>query len=228
MVSRRSGTAARGSAGNSIPCLDLRRFQSHPWGRSHIRGNITDSSLPHPDLGRLRSGLRRRRHIRAGVIMYSGLPYFDLPLLHPLPRVWPSPGAIRRPSVGNTLPGGHSFPCLDPGTLPWGWLTGRMLLPWGRRRWRICRDLLRRWVCGGAQLPVRLPALGGLFLLQKSLHPAPCLIGTTGGGVLDPVAAVVAGLPPLGCLPDLAPQAFRTVIQPTADKLFRRSLDFFL
>jgi len=103
-----------------------------------------------------------------------------------------------------------------------------MLLPWGRRRWRICRDLLRRWVCGGAQLPVRLPALGGLFLLQKSLHPAPCLIGTTGGSVLDPVAAVVAGLPPLGCLPDLAPQAFRTVIQPTADKLFRRSLDFFL
>ena len=104
---------------------------------------------------------------------------------------------------------------------------GRMLLPWGRRRWRICRDLLRRWVCGGAQLPVRLPALGGLFLLQKSLHPAPCLIGTTGGSVLDPVAAVVAGLSTLGGLTELAPQAFRTIIQPTANKLFRRSFSFF-
>ena len=103
-----------------------------------------------------------------------------------------------------------------------------MLLPWGRRRWRICRDLLRRWVCGSARLPVRLPALGGLFLLQKSLHPAPCLIGPTGGSVLDPVAAIVAGLPPLGCLPELAPQAFRTVIQATADNLFWRGLDFFL
>ena len=49
-----------------------------------------------------------------------------------------------------------------------------------------------------------------------------------GGGVLDPVTAVVAGLPPLGSLPELAPQALRTVIQPTADKLLRRGLDFFL
>ena len=103
-----------------------------------------------------------------------------------------------------------------------------MLLPWGRRRWRICRYLLRRWVCGSARLPVRLLALGGLFLLQQSFHTAPRLIGPTGGGVLDPVAAVVAGLPTLGSLPELAPQAFRTVIQPTADKLLRRSLDFFL
>ena len=105
---------------------------------------------------------------------------------------------------------------------------GRRLLPWNFwRRW-IFRRCLRGRICGSAQLPVRLPALGGLFLLQKSLHPAPCLIGPTGGGVLDPVAAVVAGLPPLGSLPELAPQAFRTVIQPTADKLLRRSLDFFL
>ena len=49
-----------------------------------------------------------------------------------------------------------------------------------------------------------------------------------GGGVLDPVATVVAGLPPLGCLPKLAPQAFRPVIQPTADKFLGRGLDFFL
>ena len=228
MVSRRSGTAARGGAGDSAPRLDLRQLRSYLRGRSRISGDFTDSAFPRPNLGRFQSGLRRGLHIRAGIIMYSGLPGFDLPLLHPLPRVWPSPAAISRPSVGTTLPGGNSFPCLDPGTLPWGWLTGRMLLPWGRRRWRICRYLLRRWVCGGAQLPVRLPALGGLFLLQQSFHPAPRLIGPTGGSVLDPVAAVVAGLPTLGSLPELAPQAFRTVIQPTADKLLRRSLDFFL
>ena len=103
-----------------------------------------------------------------------------------------------------------------------------MLLPWGRRRWRICRDLLRRWVCGSARLPVRLPALGGLFLLQQSFHPAPRLIGPTGGSVLDPVAAVVAGLPTLGGLTELAPQALCTVIQTTADKFLRCGLDFFL
>ena len=69
---------------------------------------------------------------------------------------------------------------------------------------------------------------GGLFSLQQSLHPAPCLIDPTGGGILDLVAAVVAGLSPLGSLPELAPQALRTVIQPTADKLLGCGLDFFL
>ena len=179
-----------------------------------------DSSLPRSDLGWLRCSLRRRRNIRAGIIMQSGLSCFDPPLLHPLPREWSSTGAA--------LPGGNSFPCFDPGTFPWGRLMGRMLLPWGRRRWRICRYLLRRWVCGSARLPVRLLALGGLFLLQQSFHTAPRLIGPTGGSVLDPVSAVVAGLPPLGSLPELAPQAFRTIIQPTADNFLGRGLDFFL
>ena len=95
-------------------------------------------------------------------------------------------------------------------------------------RWWICRRLLGWWRIGGACLPILFPAPGGLFLLQKSLHPAPGLIGPTGGGVLDPVAAVVAGLSPLGCLPELAPQALRTIVQPTADKLLRRGLDFLL
>ena len=187
-----------------------------------------DSSLPRPNLWRLRSGLRRRLHIRAGIIMHSGFPRFDPLLLHPLIGGWPSPAALSPPRTGATLPGGNRFPCFDPGTFPWGRLMGRMLLPWGRRRWRICRYLLRRWVCGSARLPVRLLALGGLFLLQQSFHTAPRLIGPTGGGVLDPVAAVVAGLPPLGGFPELAPQAFCPVIQPTADKLLRRGFDFFL
>ena len=160
--------------------------------------------------------------------MYSGLPRFDPLLLHPLIRGWTSPAAFSPPRAGAALPGGNRFPCLDPGTFPWGRLMGRRLFPWGFRRWWICQDLLRGQVCGGARLPILLPALGGLFLLQQSFHTAPRLICSTGGGVLDPVAAVVAGLPTLGSFPELAPQAFRTVIQPTADKLLRRSLDFFL
>ena len=71
-------------------------------------------------------------------------------------------------------------------------------------------------------------ALAGFFLLQQGFHTAPRLICSTGGGILDPVAAVVAGLPALGCFPKLAPQAFSSVIQPTANKFFGRSLYFFL
>ncbi len=105
---------------------------------------------------------------------------------------------------------------------------GRGPLCRGLWRWWICRRLLHGRVRSGARLPVLLLASGRLFLLQQRLHPAPCLICPTGGGVLDLVAAVVAGLPPLGGLPELATQAFRTIIQPTADKLLRRGLDFFL
>ncbi len=86
MASRRSGVVTRGSAGGNIPRLDLRRLQSHPWGRSLIRGDFTGSVFSRPNLGRLRSGLWHRRYIRTGIIMYSGLPRFDTPLLHPLPR----------------------------------------------------------------------------------------------------------------------------------------------
>ena len=101
----------------------------------------------------------------------------------------------------------------------------------------LCRGLRWRWICRNflgcgqivsVRLSIWLPALAGLFLFQQRLHPAPGLIGPTGGGVLDPVAAIVAGLSPLGSLPELAPQAFRTVIQPTADNLFWCGLGFFL
>ena len=152
--------------------------------------------------------------------MYSGFPGFDLCPLHLLPR--------GQSSACAALPGGNRFPCLDPGMFPWGRLMGQGLLCWCFWWQWICRDLLRGWGCGGVRLPVCIPALGGLFLLQQSLHPTPYLIGPTGGGVLDPVAAVVAGLSPLGGLSELSPQAFRTIIQPTADNFLGRGLDFFL
>ena len=71
------------------------------------------------------------------------------------------------------------------------------------------------------------PAFSGFFLFQQSFHAAHGPPYSIGGSVLDPVAAVVAGLPTLGGLTELAPQAFRTIIQPTANKLFRRSFSFF-
>lgn len=177
-----------------------------------------DSNLPRPDLRWLRSGLWCRRHIRSG-IMNSGFPCFDPYLPHSLPRRQPRPAALRRSSASTALPGGNSFPCLDPGLL----LCRR---PLGQGR--PCRGLRGRRRIRGVRLLVRQLISGGLFLLQQSLHTAPRLICPTGGGILDPVAAVVAGLSPLGSLPELAPQALRTVIQPTADKLLGRGLDFFL
>ena len=79
-----------------------------------------DSSLFRPNLWRLRSSLRRRLHIRAGLIMYSGFPRFNLLLLHPIPRGWPSRAALSPSSSGAPLPGGNSFPRLDPGLVPCG------------------------------------------------------------------------------------------------------------
>ena len=78
------------------------------------------------------------------------------------------------------------------------------------------------------RLPVWFPAFSGFFLFQQSFHAAHGPPHSIGGSVLDPVAAVVAGLPTLGGLTELAPQALRTVIQPTADKLLGRGLNFFL
>ena len=78
------------------------------------------------------------------------------------------------------------------------------------------------------RLPVWFPAFSGFFLFQQSFHAAHGPPHPIGSGVLDPVAAVVAGLPTLCCLTELAPQTLRTVIQTTADKLLRRGLDFFL
>ena len=50
---------------------------------------------------------------------------------------------------------------------------------------------------------------------------------TANSGIFDPVAAVVIGLPTLGCIPKLAPQALCPIVQPTADKLFGYGFDFF-
>lgn len=66
----------------------------------------------------------------------------------------------------------------------------------------------------------------GLFLLQEILYPTFGPPRPANGGILDPVAAIVIGLPMLGGIPKLAPQTFCAIVQPPADKLFRCGLDF--
>ncbi|NCE66190.1 hypothetical protein D1159_16810 [Pseudoflavonifractor sp. 524-17] len=105
------------------------------------------------------------------------------------------------------------------------------------RREPLRRDLQRQWIChrllcrrvrrSGRRF-VCLPALGGLFLFQQSLYVAFNPPRSVYGGVLDSVAAVVAGLSPLGSLPELIPQALRSVIQTAANKLLRRGLNLLL
>ena len=70
-----------------------------------------------------------------------------------------------------------------------------------------------------------------LFLLsQKCLYAA--FRATTGlphsvsGGIFNLVAVAVICLLLLGSLPELAAQALRSIIQPTANKLLRCGLDF--
>ena len=72
------------------------------------------------------------------------------------------------------------------------------------------------------------PAFGGFFLFQQSLHTAHGPPYSIGSSVLDLVPAVVAGLPTLGGLPELAPQTLRSLVQTTADEFLRRGLDLFL
>ena len=96
----------------------------------------------------------------------------------------------------------------------------------------LLRQLCRGFPgCGrifnGVRLTIRCPAFAG-SLFQHGLHAVfrpPC---STGGGIFDPVAAVVVGLTALGNIPELAPQALRSIVQPTVDKFLGRGFDLFL
>ena len=201
--------------GGDIPCLDPGARRSGLLCWFHTGRRLMDSSLPRPDPGWLRPILWSWSSIPMAATN-SGFPNFD-----PLPLRSSRRGRFRTDTVRGgraALPGGDRLPRLDPRRVLGGRLCGRLL---GRGR-----------LCGGAWLLLRRLALALFLLFQQDLYPALratlCPPRSACGGVLDPVAAVVAGLPTLGGIPKLAPQAFRTIIQPTADKLFRRSLDFFL
>ena len=152
----------------------------------------------------------------------SGFPHFDLLPLRSSRRSRFRPAASRRRCAA--LSGGHSLPGLDPGLVRYPWLSGRRVcLGWGQRSLRP--RLWRRGFLGWGAVLGSIP-LASLFLLQKVLYPALGPPRPTNGGILDPVAAVVIGLPTLGSIPELAPQALCPIVQPTAGKLFGRGFDF--
>ena len=79
-------------------------------------------------------------------------------------------------------------------------------------RWKLMR-CGRIWRSG--RLSLLRPATAIFPLFQKRLHAA---LGATfhpprptNDGILDLIAAVVIPLPTLGGIPELAPQAFRTI-----------------
>ena len=127
--------------------------------------------------------------------------YFD-----PLPLRSSRRGRFR-PAATRWRRAALSGPGLDPGPVRCPWRGGR----------RVCLG----WGAVLGSIP-----LASLFLLQKVLYPALGPPRPTNGGILDPVAAVVIGLPTLGCIPKLAPQALCPIVQPTADKLFGCGFDF--
>lgn len=100
--------------------------------------------------------------------------------------------------------------------------------PCGRFRGQLCGGLRGCKCIGSVWFRVQQSILGGLSLLQQSLHTTSDLMCPTGSSVFDLIAAVVAGLPSLGSLPELTAQALCSVIQPTTNKLFRYGLDFLL
>jgi len=89
------------------------------------------------------------------------------------------------------------------------------------RRFRLCGRLI-----GNAGIIVRFPVPE--FYPQQVFHAALYPPRPAGGGVLKLVATIVIGLPTLGSVPELVPQAFYAILQPTASKLLGRRLGFFL
>ena len=151
----------------------------------------------------------------------SGFSDFNSLLLRSGSRGWFCPAASRWRCTA--LPGGHSLSGFDSGLVCGPWR--RTAACWGSG-W-IClrpRFWSGRFLGWGMALGA-IPSVS-LFLLQKILYPTLGPPRRTNGGILDPVAAVVIGLPMLGGIPKLAPQAFCAIVQPSADKLFRRCLDF--
>ena len=152
----------------------------------------------------------------------SGFPYFDLLLLRSSRGCRFCPAASRRRC--SALSGGHSLPGLDPGLVCGPWRgRRRACLGWGQRSLRP--RLWRRGFLGWGAVLGRISSTSP-FLLQKVLYSTLDPPRSANSSILDSVTAVVIGLPTLGSIPELAPQAFCPIVQPTADKLFGRGFDF--
>ena len=189
-------------------CPDPRALRSSLRCRFPSNGGIMNGGLPCPDLGQLCPIPCSQRRIRMG-IPDSGFPYLDpLPLRSGRGGGF-CPASRRRRRAA--LPDGDSLPCLDSRRVLWG---------------QFCRRLLNCGkICQRERVPVRYPGLAPFPLFQQGRYPALCPPRSADSGVLYPVAAVVIGLPALGGIPELAPQALRPIVQPTADEFLGRGFD---
>ena len=122
----------------------------------------------------------------------------------------PLPGSRLRSFMlsSNGLPG------LDPRMLSPASLPGRIGSGGGIRR----RFSLRK-IGEGNRFRLRTPVPAASFLLQQLFNAALRPTGPAPGGILNPVATVIIPLTPLAGLPELAMEPFRSIVQPTAQKL---------
>lgn len=160
--------------------------------------NVLPGTFPGLDCRRVRPQMNRLFRNGLGRIGWSR------GMLEPLP------GSRLRSFMlsSNGLPG------LDPRMLSPASLPGRIGSGGGIRR----RFSLRK-IGEGNRFRLRTPVPAASFLLQQLFNAALRPTGPAPGGILNPVATVIIPLTPLAGLPELAMEPFRSIVQPTAQKL---------
>ena len=150
-------------------------------------------------------------------------PRFLLPLVWGRSGIWAP--SLLPPRLREAL---RALDCICAGFSPGNSISCLDLRAHSLRRLEVGLDglsrigmLQRQAVCAGSPL-------AGCSSFQQS----PCrplrLTAARGCGVLNLVAAIIVPLPMLGCIPELAPQAFTSIIQPSANQLLGGGLHFFL
>lgn len=112
-----------------------------------------------------------------------------------------------------TMPG-SGLSGLDPHRLCPAPLPGRISRSGSHRRRFSFRE-----IGGGNRLRLRPPVPAAPFLLQQLFNSSRRLTASTPGGILNLVAAIIVPLTPLAGVTELTPEALRSIVQPTAQKL---------
>ncbi len=108
----------------------------------------------------------------------------------------------------------NGLPGLDPHRLFPASLPG-----WISRGGGIQGRFSLREISGGNRLRLRPPVPAASFLLQQLFNATLRSTAPAPGGVLDLVTAIIIPLAPLTGVTELTPKAFRSIVQPTAQKL---------
>ena len=123
-------------------------------------------------------------------------------------------GTLPESRLRRFMTASDGLPGLDPHRLFPASLPGRI----GRGR-GIRRRFSLREIDAGNRFRFRPPVPAASLLLQQLFHAAFRPTGPAPGGVLELVVAVIIPLPPLAGVTELATEALRPIVQPTAQKL---------